>query len=332
MSFRDREKIRYKEIENDIFENDPFFGVYGKTPRTFCLLDSRKNINSEYREIAIQYFRNRKIPWHDGLMEFKNNDLPSNHLCCSQSACVNYFMPFMNDKNGLKLFLIGLGYSVNEVLPIELDNIKNENIHNYVGFEWIGEKNYLNEKMRSKIRSRGKYFTSADFVFRFKQNDKKIRIVLGEWKYTEYYTINKNMRFSKNKTDRYKIYYDYLRYKNSHFNIEENEFKHLFYDPFDQLMRLQLLAQEMEKNKEMNSDIVSTIHIVPKANREFNYKITSPNLSKYGSSVHEIWEKITKKDKFKGLYLEEIHPLFSNAYSNRVAGIYIDKRYKIESV
>ncbi len=33
----------------------------------------------------------------------------------------------------------------------------------------------------------GANFTSADFAFRFRENDGRIHLVLGEWKYTEEY-------------------------------------------------------------------------------------------------------------------------------------------------
>jgi hypothetical protein len=54
-------------------------------------------------------------------------------------------------------------------------------IQPYVTFEWIGEKNYLNERWGS----RGQNCTSVDVMFRFRTRANKIQIVLAEWKYCE---------------------------------------------------------------------------------------------------------------------------------------------------
>lgn len=328
--FRDREKQR----QSDLFGNDSLGGFYGDIdkPLSFCLREGRNNLFISHRDSAIQYFCNRKIPWHDGGTKIYKHDLPSNHLCCSQSCCVNFNFPFMNDNEGLKRFLISLGYSVKEVLPVYLDDDENESFQNYVGFEWIGANDYLNElaTRRTSRRTRGEKFTSADFIMRFRQNDDKIRILLGEWKYTEEYTkcTNKSMRHSKYGTDRLdKIYRQILESTKCQIIIEHDEHEHLFYDPFDQLMRLQLLSTEMEEAHEMDADIVSTVHIVPKANEEFNTEITSPELRKYGDTVHSIWGKLVDEDRFRGFFLEDILPEYCKSYHDDGIRKYIQHRY-----
>jgi len=59
----------------------------------------------------------------------------------------------------------------------------------------------------------------------------------------------------------------------------EDLYNALFFDLFYQFMRLQLLAQEMELSREMDADVVSVLHICPKANREFRDRVTSPHLA-----------------------------------------------------
>lgn len=331
MGFRDREKKRQYALGSDFFEDDPFGGNYRNQPRFFCLSDRRKNLCKPYRESAILYFRNRNITWHDGGTAICKRDLPSNHLCCSQNCCVNFNFPFMNDANGLRSFLRLIGYSVSEVLPIEFDICEDEPFKNYIGFEWIGEENYLGEHVkRNAQRTRGEYFTSADFVIRFRQEDGKIRVVLGEWKYTEYYQINKSLRYSKNKTDRLKIYQQPLEAEHCQIKIDKGDYEHLFYDPFDQLMRLQLLATKMEEHEEMGANIVSTIHIVPKVNNEFVSRITSPRLSQLfdnAKTVHDVWNKLVPNDRFKGLYLEDILPYYGKSYEDEGIQQYVRNRY-----
>lgn len=329
MGFRDREKKRQHTLGSEFFESDPFNGNYRNIPRFFCLKDRRKNICEPFRDPAIQYFRNREITWHDGGTKIRKNDLPSNHLCCSQSCCVNFNFPYIDHAEGLKTFLQHLGYSVKEVLPIVSDKDENEPFKNYIGFEWIGDKNYLNEKVQKNAkRKRGEYFTSADFIIRFRQENNEIRILLGEWKYTENYNSNKCIRYSKNGTDRLAdIYQESLKSQSCQIQINQSKLESLFYDPFDQLMRLQLLASAMEEQREMRADIVSTIHIVPKANKEFNLRITSPQLSKHGSTVHKIWETLVCDDRFKGFYLEDIINHYCKSYHRDDVRQYIKRRY-----
>lgn len=325
MGFRDREKLRQRQLDSQIFENDQFGGISANKPRDFCLQEPRRNLYESFRVAAIEYFENRKITWHKKRGEPTSPSIPSNHICCSQSCCVNFNFPFMDDPEGLKKQLTLLEYSVKEVLPIELDKCDRENSGNYVGFEWIGQENYLQE--HGKKRSRGKYATSADFIIRFRQDDDKIHIILGEWKYTEYYEMNKYIRYSK-KTDRLNdIYRLSLESPNCQIKIDPNEYDGLFYDPFDQLMRLQLLASKMEEAHEMQADIVSTIHIVPEANKEFRSRRTSAKLAKYGDTVHAIWTNLVEKERFKGYYLERILSKYCDSYQKDDIRKYIQTRY-----
>ena len=107
--------------------------------------------------------------------------------------------------------LLGLGFDVAEMLAFDLDRARSGENPAYVAFEWIGERNYLREGRGGNVaeddaRTRGHHFTSLDFAFRFRRSDGLIQIVAGEWKHTERYTNEKNMRFSDNGTDRLKTY------------------------------------------------------------------------------------------------------------------------------
>jgi len=175
----------------------------------------------------------------------------------------------------------------------------------YLAFEWIGVRDYLGEtKRKGSDRTRGANFTSADFVFRFRRKDRKIQIVLGEWKYTEEYRrLDKGIEVRKQN-------YQYA------FNREGGVFKRhdvdfydaLFFDPFYQLMRLQLLAQEMEYGREMEADVVSVLHICPKANREFRDRVTSPHLANIfpKKGTLEIWKKLVPQNNFMSISVEDL--------------------------
>jgi len=329
MGYRDREKEKQVATKQVLFSPEAVKpGTYRNKRYDFCLADDRseENIYSAFRNDAIAYFRDRKIGWHDGKGQ---RALPSNHLCCSQSACVNVMYPFMNESSYLQRVFQRLGYDVAEVLPIIDDGPSSRG---YIGFEWIGQKNYLKELERGKparddSRSRGKGFTSADFVVRFRQSDGAIRIVLGEWKYTENYPNGQFMRYSGSGTDRLEIYRHGLESPGSPIRNDQVAPDAFMYDPFDQLMRLQLLAGEMERHREMDANIVSVLHVAPRANKELDRRITSPDLRGFGYTVHEVWNALTTDDRFRGVYLEELISIIGEVSSDREWVGYVCKRY-----
>ena len=306
MAFRDREKRRLVDLKPRLFSASACkSGVYRNRERDFCLRNDRakENLHASIREEALHYFSERGIGWHYGI-----GNGPSNHLCCSQSCCVNFWFPFIDAPEQLAQVLRGLGYAVAEMLPFELDGRGNS--CPYVAFEWIGEQNYLRERVRGKVarndqRTRGANFTSLDFAFRFRRSDGRIQIVAGEWKYTESYGVGRNKRVSRNGTDRLAIYRPALEDRRCQIKLGRLAPEDLFFDPFDQLMRQQLLCSFMEGEREMKADIVSLLHVAPKANRQLMARVTSPALQSYGSDIHEVWDKLVKSGRFCGKSVEE---------------------------
>ncbi len=321
MAFRDREKTRLTAtgLVACLFGQDADGGGdYAGSARAFCLpVDvSSRNLHQSLRADALSYFESRAIHWHDGV---ENGRRPSNHMCCSQSACVNAWFAFRQDRDALRHILVDLGYPVQEVLPFAPDVAGRDHERDFVAFEWVGLRNYLKERTRGQVapddgRSRGQGFTSADFAFRFLRDDGRTQIVLGEWKYTEEYVSKGNMQFSnsKSKTDRLGIYAEYLRAADSPIRLGSVGAEALFFDPFDQLMRLQLLAHQMELAHELNADIVSVLHIAPRANRELA-KVTSPSLAAFGADPHAIWSRVVGDDHFLGCDFEDLLPVLCRA-------------------
>ena len=306
MTFRDREKERYRELKPKLklFSHEAQAeGNYRGRPRFFCLDDgcSSENLYKAIRKPAISYFESRHIPWHDGL---KGRHLPSNHLCCSQSCCINFLFPFAKRPDIIKAVFSHYYPEIASCLPITEDKPLTDETYPFVAFEWIGVCDYLEEgKRKGMRRTRGANFTSADFIFRFRRKDGKIQIVLGEWKYTEeYHRLDKGIE---------------VRKQNYHlaFNRDSGVFKRrdedlydaLFFDPFYQLMRLQLLAQEMKLSREMGADVVSVLLICPEANREFRDRVTSPHLASLfpNKGTLEIWKELIPKDKFMNISVED---------------------------
>lgn len=329
MSFRDREKTRLEPLKEHLFSRaacQP--GFYPRVRRSYCLHEDQgqENLHESVRQDALRYFAKRRITWHDGY-----NGEPSNHLCCSQSCCVNFWFPFVRAPQELAAVLREIGYDVDEVLPFIADEPFEDGVHTHVAFEWIGTKNYLRERAGGRVasddgRTRGANFTSLDFAMRFRRSDGRIHLLAGEWKYTEEYPRNKSKRRSRN-TDRLDIYRPHLEAPECQIKPGLVEHDALFYDPFDQLMRQQLLCSAMERDREMGADVVSLLHVAPKSNRDLLNRITSPGLEAFGNDIHGVWSTLTLPERFKGVYLEDLLVSVRKNAPNGETGDYLWYRY-----
>jgi hypothetical protein len=271
-------------------------GVYKGLARPFCLpLDrANENLYPGIRSSIKTYFEKHEIKWHDG-----QNHNPSNHLCDSQVCCANFLFPFADKPEALASLLRPLFPTLNRMLPIE--------DMQYVAFEWIGEKNYLGEKIsRNRKRTRGANFTSADAAVLFELQDGHRQACLIEWKYTEAY-YRTWLKFAASGTDRTEIYRHL--YEADDCPLDKTiltDMDWLFYEPFYQFMRQQFLAHEMEKAHELESDIVSLLHISPAHNSDFG-TVTSPELKTIEITATRVWKKLVRHPgRFIGEYTENI--------------------------
>ena len=285
-AFLEAEKPHQTQFKRE----SPFFstsawqdGDYNKKPRPFCVPEryAEQNLIPEARKAATEWFRTHDIKWHDG-----QNGKPSNHMCDSQVCCVNFLFPFADRPEPLASLLRPFFPDLKRMLPIEDGK--------FVTFEWIGEQNYLGERLHpDSQRTRGANFTSADAAVAFEQTDGKKQIVLIGWKYTESYG-GMPLQTAANGTDRTAIY-QHL-YDKADCPLDKGllpSFGSLFYEPFYQLMRQQFLAHEMETARELDASIVSLLHIAPDHNTDFR-KVTSPELKPLGDTVTGIWAKLIK--------------------------------------
>jgi len=298
-SFLTDEKSRQVQFKM----NSPYFseparaeGIYKNKPRPFCLpLEyAEQNLIPEIQESAPAHFSGHGIKWHDG-----QNGKPSNHLCSSQVCCVNFLFPFADKPTELARVFRPIYPEIENMLPVESGQ--------YVTFEWIGQKNYLGEKVAGNgKRTRGANCTSADAIVMFERKDKKRRVVLVEWKYTESYSSN-FLKYARSGTDRTEIYRHLFERDDCPINKDSlPNFDAFFYEPFYQLMRQQFLANEMEKAREMGVDVVSILHIAPAHNQDF-HKVTSPELKKFGDSATAVWKKLVKNpDRFISVSTEQL--------------------------
>ncbi|WP_242392202.1 PGN_0703 family putative restriction endonuclease [Anaeromyxobacter oryzisoli] len=354
MRFRERERERQAALRAELYTGAAACdGQYppSKRPtsrRNFCIHEdhSAENLWRGIRDEAIAYFRARGIEWHAGLPPGKRSrheparSLPSNHLCCSQCSCVNALFPLRHHPGALTKVLAAVlepqGLRITEVLRFELDDLPGSPA-GYVAFEWIGRKNYLRETSYGRVaaddeRDRGKGFTSADFAVRVRLASGATGLLLGEWKYTERYA-SKSIRYSDSGTDRLEIYRPALEAPWSQVaRLGNADYEDLFFDPFDQIMRLQLLAGEIEHagamgDPEMGATFACVLHVAPVANVDLMKRVTSARLAGRGDDVHQVWRSIASDDRFFGIESGALlHALAAHA-PDADWGKYLVRRY-----
>ena len=155
-------------------------------------------------------------------------------------------------------------------------------------------------------------------------------MVLGEWKYTEEYGRH-DLGIPARKEN-------YSRAFNRGPLAEKGQgiYDSLFFEPFYQLMRLQLLAQEMEsgdKGREMECDVVTVLHISPEANHEFRDRVTSQYLKDRcpNTGTLDIWKHLAPAEKFLSISVEALLEAISRAsMGNPVWKNYLSTRYDWE--
>ncbi len=317
--FLESEKLRqivFKQFSKTISKAGQEDGIFRGKPYPFCLPRhlSDETLFPAIRETAVAYFRDYGIKWHQGI-----DGKPSNHLCDSMVCGVNFLYPFARQPEALAELLKPFFPEIKKMLPMEGEH--------YVAYEWIGAQNYLGERApESGNHTRGANFTSADAAVRFQREDGSIQVVLVEWKYTESYSSTSYL-IAKSGTDRSQIYRPLLDLEDCIIDKSKvGEWDNLFYEPFYQFMRQQLLAHEMEKDRELGAGTVSLLHISPRKNTDF-YKVTSPAFRGLGKNATDVWKKLLREpDRFLSVYTDELFADFEHP-AMRDWKAYIEERY-----
>lgn len=304
-----------REAQRDFRKQSTDFSVEGKQPGLFkakaydFLISEglwKENIFSPIRDEAEEYFRSNGISWHR----------MRHHLLSSQICCLNFLMPLDREPKALAELLRGQFGEV-EMLKIEGDR--------YVALEWIGsDRDYLNEA-RNGNRTRGANCTSPDAAIKFRVSGKTM-IALIEWKYTERYGAAPRNKAEETRLGRYSnlVFAPNRPLKpTTAFAISD-----LFFEPFYQLLRQQMLAFQLEKHKD-GCDEAIVIHISPQDNRIL-HRVTSPKLRLLGNDVFDVWRSLLANPK---KFIEvSVGPFFAPILREPSTGLnewaaYIQRRY-----
>jgi hypothetical protein len=217
---------------------------------------------------------------------------------------VNFLFPFADQPEALAALLRPCFPTLTRVLPME-------DTGEYVAFEWIGERDYLGEHKGMKARTRGANCTSADATVFMEHHDGLRQIVLIEWKFTESYGAQ-SIKVAASGTDRSKTYQPFLDRADCPLDVKRLvSTDDLYYEPFYQLMRQQLLAHEMELAHEKGADKVSVLHISPAANIDLR-KVTSRGLRHLGDICFTIWGTLqVQSDRFRSMTTGDLFGAFT---------------------
>lgn len=299
----------YKRVENllknsKVFYGDKGNGVYSKKNYPFILENNLNNLYEPIRKDVFDYFKNNDIAWWRGKL--------TNHTLSSQVSCLNHLFPIRNDKDAVLSIVQQVIPEIVDVLPITTDN----HLPAYIQFESVSDVDHLNEVNTT----RGANCTSLDALILSKHKDGRNILFPIEWKYVEAYGNE-----DKGDNDTRRIRYDNL-INHSKQLIPTINNKVYYYEPFYQLMRQTLWAEQIVLNKEVETikaDDYIHLHIIPKNNKNLLNKeyVTS------GKGMEDTWRDCIK-DQSKYQIIEP-KQLLSNIdlikYSKLIE--YLNERY-----
>jgi hypothetical protein len=236
------------------------------------------NLAPSIREAMSLYFGHpRNIAWHRH----------ADHGLSSQVCCLNFLGPLARQPELLsRVIADALQISPPRMVPIE-DGPGSEPW--YVGFEWTGRADYLNEWAKgASSATRGANATSADAIVRFERNG-EIETLLIEWKYTEKYGAP--IRTDGNPT-RIRRYADKAFAPHGPIRADLGlNLEDFFWEPFYQLLRQQMLAWRMGLAREDGARRVRVLHISPRGNQVL-HKVTSPGLQRLGHDAFQVFGSV----------------------------------------
>ncbi len=289
-----REKRRQHDLKlieaGELFNNDmgkkPYLmrdkknpnGIW--RPKADLLVSSKNNLFPQIADEVILYFALNHISFHhlEGDADF-GFCIPSGHTLSSQIACLNHLYPLRYDKIAVLAIAKQLNPDIVDIFQIEIDKY----LPAYISFEAISDIDYLNETTGNQKLTRGKMCTSVDALIYGKLKDNQNIIIPIEWKYTENYheagkkdkdySIENSGNLEEKKGKERLRRYSQMITDSKQLSIKREDYKNsiYFFEPFYQLMRQTLWAEQMLDNiatETIKAENYIHAHIVPSKNKE----------------------------------------------------------------
>ncbi len=318
--YKDKECERQQMLieKSDIFNGTPGGGRFMGKKRPFVLTNGESNLYSPIRSDAVAYFKENGIGWWGGLR-------PSGHVLSSQIACLNHLFALRNDAEAVLSVLNNVLNEFTEVLPIPSDKTQA-----YLAFEVVSDEDHLNEG----TPNRGSNCTSIDAFIYARHKSGELWLIPIEWKYTEHYNNQDKSdedRESEPKgsngkgKERMSRYNDLISESGQLRSLDEYAGSLYYYDPFYQLMRQTLWAENMVRNKNterLKADNFLHIHVIPAENAELlqkEYKVS-------GKGMEESWREMLI-DQSKYMIIDPKHLMQPTATKYPELHEYLYTRY-----
>lgn len=308
MSFKNSQ---YDHVGNliksiDIFNGDTGGGAFRKKAYPFILQDSNNNLFERSRQDICDYFDKNKVAWWNGKL--------TNHTLSSQVACLNHLFPIREDKNAVLAVVKKICPDIEDVLVLTTD----KHMPAYIQFEAVSDGDHLNEI----YSTRGSNCTSVDALICGVNKDGRRILFPIEWKYVEVYSNENKAKGDKGVTRKAR-YTDLI---NQSPQLKSPLHDVYYYEPFYQLMRQTLWAEQVIEHK--NTEIIKAddyihIHVIPADNSELLNK-TYPCS---GMEMEETW-RACLKDQSKYIIIEPkdlLSPVIDSKYRDLLD--YLEKRY-----
>jgi hypothetical protein len=291
MNYREQERQRAIDLlkNTDLFDHADSgrkIKYMGKEyPKDEILLDGINNIYIPIQSKVLDYFRENKIVFWHAPRAKEPADKPSGHVLSSQVCCINHLFPLRQDKETVLKLAKAVCPDFVEVLRVTTDEYAPE----YIQFEAVSDKDHLNEIENEGRPTRGSLCTAVDaLIYAIHKNGGKYILPI-EWKYTENYSDEDksiedrgdpkgNELKGKERLKRYSDLIDKSKFLKS-FSAYRNSV--YFYEPFYQLMRQTLWAEQMINHKDtetIKADNYIHVHVIPKENKELldkKYKVSN---------------------------------------------------------
>lgn len=310
MSYIEDQRKKVIDFRDDIFR-DPGGGVFKKSEREFVLSEPALNIWAGVRQDAIDYFNRHGIPFWD------SGDVPTGHLLSSQIACVNHLY-FVRQRQDIATAILKAA-DPKVKFALRMDNGIAES--GYVDFETIGARNYLGEKQHT----RGANSTSVDAMMLAEMEDGERRLFFIEWKYVEQYKSQPSKAAGSSGQTRIKIYTPLLEQDDCPFKVPDIE--GLFTEPYYQLMRQTLLANEMVKAKEYGATSFMHLHVIPTQNTDLK-NVNTAKGKLVGDGLHDTWKGLLKSpDRYMAIDPKEFISAAEKCDDARSWLTYLQRRY-----
>lgn len=249
-------------------------------PKADLLMNSKNNLYPQIADEVVLYFALNNISFHhlEGDTDF-GFCIPSGHTLSSQIACLNHLYPIRYDKEAVLSIAKQINSEIEDVMQIESDKF----LPGFISFEVISNIDHLNEIKGNQKLTRGTMCTSIDALIYGKlKNENKIIIPI-EWKYTENYhedgkvdkdysIENRGKEIEGKGKERLRRYSDLINCSEQ-LSLKKEDYKSsvYFFEPFYQLMRQTLWAEQMIANRKtetIKAEKFIHAHIIPNENNE----------------------------------------------------------------